>query len=335
MKRNIALLYGGMKDEHEVSVSGFGYVKKLIESSGNASLPIYVSRSGEWRVTDSDGEHTALASPEVGGSIRLDNGRLIHVDAAIPLLHGVGGESGEIQGALKTASIPFVGADTVTGGVCLDKHYTKCVAQSLGIPVTKWVCFSEKTNTATALGICREKIGYPMFIKPRRLGSSVGAHPVYGEDDFSVFFPKSMEAGSNLVIVEELIDNKRELECAFYSALGVTNFSAPGEILTDGFYGYSEKYEKQTKTTPKASVDIETLKRLDTYNRLLASTLSLRHLARIDYFLRDGKVIFNEVNTFPGFTEHSLYPKLLSEMGIDPSAAISAFVEDAIVARTL
>ena len=330
MKRTIAVLYGGIGVEHEVSLSGYSYVKELLESLGHETIPIYINKSGEWSLTKGDATEAVFASPNHGGSIFDNRGNYLKLDAAIPLLHGDGGESGEIQGLLKTAGIPFVGASTVTGAICIDKHYTKCVAQNLGIPVANWVAFSEKTDTDTALSICEEKIGFPMFLKPRRLGSSVGAYPVWDKNEFHERFPQSMAAGNDLVMAEELFGEKRELECAFYEARGVRRISNPGEILTRGFYGYDEKYNKNTVITPRAQISDSVAKEIQKYNDLLSNALSLRHLARIDYFLTEKGVIFNEINTFPGFTPHSLYPKLLTEMGIAPKDAIAAFIEDAI-----
>ena len=336
MKRTIAVLYGGIGVEHEVSLSGYSYMKELLESLGHEILPIYITRTGEWQLKQDKQVKSVFPSQFCDGSITDDSsGKYTHIDAAIPLLHGDGGESGEIQGLLKASGIPFVGASTITGAVCIDKHYAKCVAQSLDIPVAKWVAFSKKTDTDAALAICEDGIGFPMFIKPRRLGSSVGAYPVRDKDNFYKRFEESMNAGNNLVIVEEMFDKKRELECAFYGVRGEQRLSVPGEILAHGFYGYDEKYNKNTTTTPRARICDSVASEIQKYNELLSDAFSLRHLARIDYFLTDKGVIFNEINTFPGFTAHSLYPRLLSEMGIEPVDAIAAFIEDAINARAV
>ena len=330
MKRKIALLYGGESAEHDVSINGSIYLKRLLEKTEHEILPIYINREGRWELKTDNASYEVFPCPSDGGALRLLSGECITIDAAIPLLHGRGGESGEIQGLLHTAGIPFVGADIMTGAVCLDKHYTKCIAQNHGIPVAKWVAFSEKNDTGAALELCKRQIGFPMFIKPRRLGSSVGAYPVHDDKEFYECFPKAMEAGENLVIVEELFEKKRELECAFYQVGGTVKISHPGEILTDGFYGYEEKYKKQTKTLKRAEITESVRKEIKEYNLLLSKVCSLRHLARIDYFLTKRGVIFNEINTFPGFTEQSLYPKLLLEAGIEPRDAILAFIEDVI-----
>ena len=327
-KRKIALLYGGKSAEHEVSVNGYAYVKTLLEKNGDEVISVYITDAGKWTAFNGD-VFPIPKGIEKKGSLQTGADR-VEIDAAIPLLHGNGGESGEVQGLLAEAGIPYVGADVITSAICLDKHYAKCVAQNLGIPVAKWVSFSKKTDTDTALMLCKERIGFPMFIKPRRLGSSVGAYPARSESEFRKCFSKAMEQGSNLVIVEELLGKKRELECAFYSALGTTVISPPGEVLIDGFYGYDEKYSKATITAAEADIPACVAEKIREYNEQLAQVFSLRHLARIDYFLTEKGLVFNEINTFPGFTENSLYPKLLSGMGIEPGAAIAAFVEDAV-----
>lgn len=131
-------------------------------------------------------------------------------------------------------------------------------------------------------------------------------------------------------MVEELIEDKRELECAFYQAKDKKVITHPAEILHSGFYGYDEKYIKTTKTTVRADINADTAKTISMHSSLLASELGLRHLGRIDFFLTGGKVLFNEVNTFPGFTPASLYPQMLQAAGIHPEDALKNFVEDAI-----
>ena len=328
MKQRIALLYGGASSEHDVSLSGFKYVSELLKETKYEILPIHISRAGDWFV---GGECGALAhlSAAFGGGVYTDQG-FFRIDAAIPLLHGEGGEDGTIQGALEIAGIPYIGANVSTSAICLDKFYTKCLLSSWGIPMLDCVPFSTETEWVDALKLCKEKLEFPMFIKPRRLGSSVGAYPVYDESDFLTKFPLSMTRGRNLVIAEEMLQHKRELEVAFCEMDGRKIITAPGEILIDGFYGYDEKYGGKTKLSPLADIDTLTARRIAEYSRIIADALSLRHLARIDFFLFDDGIFFNEVNTFPGFTNDSLYPKMLEAAGIHPRDALISFIEDAL-----
>ena len=329
MRKRIALLYGGASSEHAVSVMGYDYVRRLIDTKKYDTLPVYIDESGEWWV-DIDGErysaHPARASH---GGICTDE-CFIRIDAAIPLLHGECGEDGKIQGALATAGIPYVGADVTTSAICIDKTYTKAIAHSLGIPTLGSVSFTQKIDTDTALRHCLSVLDFPMFIKPRRLGSSVGAYPARDEDEFRHSFPLSSEAGEGLVTVERMLTEKREIECAFCEIGKIRIITPPGEILIDGFYGYGEKYGGKTKTAARAALSPELSGKITDYATALADALRLRHLARIDFFLSGDDVYFNEINTFPGFTCESLYPIMLRENGIDPADAISSFIEEAM-----
>lgn len=326
MKYKVALIYGGASVEHDVSVMGYEYMSSLIYDAGYDTVPILVDKDGSWSINGI----TAYPIKVGRESGMLCGNKFIKTDVAIPLLHGEGGESGEVQSALACAGIPYIGAHPCEGAICLDKAYTKVIAERIGIPTARWISFSEHTDASYAIVECEKKIGFPMFIKPRRLGSSIGAHPVYNAEDFVKYFARSMASGSNRVIVEELIESKRELECAMFGTRNRVVVSHPGEVLLQGFYSYDSKYSSKTTTVSRAEISENVCKTIMAYSRKLISELSLRHLARIDYFLSGDDVIFNEINTFPGFTRESLYPKLLTEMGIQPKDAIKAFVEDAI-----
>jgi len=334
MKKRIALVYGGASKEHDVSVKGYGYMRALLRDTEYEILPVYIGIDGGWTIRIRDKDTPAYPTRKGGGSLYTEYG-FIKIDGVIPLLHGVGGEDGAIQGALEVTGIPYVGARVCASAVCLDKSLTKTVARSLGIPTVDDVSFLGQADTEEALSLCREKLGFPMFIKPRRLGSSVGAYPAWTEDDFRLHFDEAMSLGDNLVLVERMIENKRELECAFLENNGKRIITPPGEILVDGFYGREEKYGGKTRLAPKAEVDNEISAKIQGYANILAESLELRHLARIDFFLSGDEVYFNEVNTFPGFTDESLYPKMLEANGIEPRAAILSFIEDALGGRTL
>ena len=334
MKKRIALVYGGASKEHDVSVMGYEYLSVLLSDTEYEILPVYVGKDGEWNIRIKGKDTPAYPTRKGGGSLYTGYG-FIKIDGAIPLLHGVGGEDGTVQGALEVSGIPYVGARVSASAICLDKSIAKTVAKSLGIPTLDDVVFSEKTDTEDALRLCLERLGFPMFIKPRRLGSSVGAFPIRAEDDFRLHFDEAMCLGDNLVIVERMLCDKRELECAFIGMDGKRIITPPGEILVDGFYGYDEKYGGKTRTAPRAELDKDVSIRIQGYAKMLADSLELRHLARIDFFLSGNDVYFNEINTFPGFTRESLYPKMLEANGIAPRTAILSLIEDALGGRTL
>lgn len=329
MTKRIALLYGGASSEHDVSVMGYEYVSSLLRNTKYEIIPIYIGKNGEWsyRLADSDVKVYPVA--ENGGGLHTERG-FIKIDAAIPLLHGDGGEDGTVQGALECAKIPYVGADVTASAICLDKAYTKIIAHSLGIPTVKGVTPSVDSSTEEALRLCCEELSFPMFIKPRRLGSSVGAYPLCDADDFKHFYPLSKDAGRGLVTVEKCLTDKRELECAFIQLGGKKAVTPPGEILIEDFYGYEEKYGGSTKLAIHADIDRKTEDRIIKYAKILADAVNLRHLGRIDFFLSGEEIFFNEINTFPGFTKESLYPKLIQEYGINPKDALISFIDEAV-----
>lgn len=328
MSKRIALMYGGASSEHEVSVMGYKYVSSLLKNTPYEILPIYIGRCGDWHVGDSSGA-AAYPSAYGGGSLYTEYGH-IGIDAAIPLLHGSFGEDGCIQGALEVLGIPYVGADVSASALCIDKYYTKLLASSLGIPTLECVRFSSRTDAEYALNVCVEKLGFPMFIKPRRLGSSLGAHPVYDEGGFKAAFTAAMDEGDSFVIVEKMLTDKRELECAFCELGRERIITPPGEVLIGGFYGYGEKYSGNTVTRAVADISPRYSDAIRDLSRKIADALRLRHLSRIDFFMSGGEVYLNEVNTFPGFTRDSLYPKMLEAAGIHPRDALLSFVEDAL-----
>ena len=329
MKARIALIYGGASSEHDVSVKGYEYVTELLKNSDYEILPVYIDETGEWHLRIKGADTPAFPTGNMGGSLYTGCG-FIKIDAAIPLLHGEGGEDGSVQGTLEIMGIPYVGAGVSASALCIDKIYAKTAADALGIPTLKSVSFSRATDTEIALAECQKKLGFPLFIKPRRLGSSVGAYPIRDEAEFRYAFPRAMREGKNLVMAERMLTSKRELECAFCEIRGEEIITSPGEILIDGFYGYDEKYGGHTRTTAIADIPDTIKKRIAEYSHALSDALNLRHLARIDYFLSDGELYFNEINTFPGFTRESLYPKMLEANGIEPAHALISFIEDAL-----
>ena len=328
-RKRIALLYGGASNEHDVSVMGYEYMIELISDTEYEILPVYIERDGTWSVTVKDARVYAYPTAMLGGSLYTARG-FIKIDVAIPLLHGDGGEDGSVEGALECAGIPYVGAGVCTSAMCLDKTYTKAIAESLGIPTLKSVSPKRGESDIAALEKCKSILNFPMFVKPRRLGSSVGAYPIPNEEEFLKCYPLATRAGDGLVIVEECLGDKRELECAFIEIGKERIVTPPGEVLIDGFYGYSEKYGGKTKTSPRAKLPKDISDTVVDYGNRLADAIGLRHLGRIDFFLSEGKIYFNEINTFPGFTRESLYPKMLECYGIHPRDAILSFVKDAL-----
>lgn len=340
-----ALIFGGRGYEHDVSVRGAKYVISLIDRDEYTPLPVYISRSGNWLIPNdaevsdieliSSGKTPLLkAYPAFFGenSGLIVNGELIPVSVAFPLLHGDYGEDGIISGTLENAKIPYVGCDTVTGALLSDKIYTKILAESIGIPTVPWVS-SRVKSPADACALAEARLNYPLFIKPARLGSSVGASPVASKEDFFDAYKRAYELGNGRVLIEEQIDIFFELEIAYYAVKGKELFTEAGEISCENrFYDYDSKYSDGSKAhvSAESHIDEKTENTIIEYAREIAGLTGLRDLGRIDFFLSaDGKIYFNEINTMPGFTEGSLYPSLLKRSGIAPNELISSLLEEA------
>ncbi len=323
-KKQIALLYGGRGLEHSVSVAGAKNLFSLLDSERYNVIPIYVSREGDFSIRSplTNGETEILVTPTVGGFL-TENDELIGAACAFPLLHGDFGEDGTAQGLLSSLRIPFVGCDSRSSAVCVDKAVAKSVAEALGIPTVGWRLITDRYPDG-------RELAYPVFVKPDCLGSSYGAGVANDPTEFDRLFADAYALGGR-VLVEEFKSDIRELECAFFEAQGERIFSAAGEILCNGFYSYDKKYAAGgAKTTVRADIPKEQNERIREYSEALCSFIGVRHLARVDFFLSNGKIYFNEINTMPGMTESSLYLKLMAEKGISPDEAINRLVSDAI-----
>ena len=363
-KPRVLLLYGGKGCESSVSERGAVYLRSLIDRDKFELIPVFIDRRGEWFVREpedfSNNTSHPLATPAgaelltegvgahkneesvspatvggAGGIVTKDG--FLKIDCAFPLLHGDFGEDGIIQGALAAANIPYVGADTYLGPLAMDKAYTKIIAESLGIRCARSVLGirgSSEHSREKAKLLAEEKLGYPMFIKPARLGSSVGARCVVGAEDFFAAYDSADSLSDGRVLIEELVDIALEAECAVFRVKNKEIITDIGGIsCTSGFYDYGKKYsgERGALVSDTVKVDSRVQSTIREYAKKLSDALGIRHLSRIDFFVtRDGEVLFNEINTMPGFTEGSLYPKLLKKAGIDPAEAVTEMLEDAM-----
>ena len=263
------------------------------------------------------------------------DGEPVHIDCAFPLLHGDFGEDGSVQGALDVAAIPYVGENVFASAFCLDKVACRTLADLLGIRGAKYVSVTKGMSAAAAQTLAEEKLGYPMFIKPRALGSSVGAGKIKDENDFFKAYEMASADSTRAVIIEECLDISCELEIGVLQQKGKHVFTKIGKIESkSGFYDYDEKYSSgstvKIDSSPEIREDIE--KELRHSAEKLANALEIRSLSRIDFFLdKSGELYFNEINTMPGFTGGSLYPALCAEIGISPRELIKSLICEALL----
>lgn len=339
-RKTVALIYGGEGKEHDVSLLGADFViSKLLslKKKGIDTVLIRIEKDGQWYICTDEGNTPTFPIKINGKSGFVKGSEILSVDCAFPLLHGDFGEDGKIQGALECAKISYVGCGVLSGALCSDKAITKIIAERLGIPTVPWVCIKSADFSVSSEAqrvYAESKIGYPMFIKPAELGSSVGASAVFNAGDFSTAVALALKSGSKRILIEKYIGKRRELECACLITEDRRIISHPAEILSGEFYSYSEKYSKasEAKLTVEPKLDREVTELIRSYTELLVSTLCVRDLCRVDFFFSENELYFNEINTMPGFTASSLYPRLIEREGMAAEELISLLI-DAAIAR--
>ena len=330
-KKQIALFFGGRGYEHSVSVSGAKNLLSLIDRERYGVYTVFIEKSGKMRLTTPDlevGEAVFPILDEGRCALLTESGERLQIDCAFPLLHGDFGEDGSVQGLLASCRVPFVGSDTRASAICLDKAATKAFAEALGISTVPWRLLTDGKDYTD--------LEPPLFIKPDCLGSSVGASPAHSREELIAAIQSAASLGGGRVLAERLISPIRELECAYFSAQGEQIVSYPGEILSGGFYSYERKYSTEAAgTSARANVSRELAERMREHTRRLCRAIGVRHLARVDFFLSGDALYLNEINTMPGMTASSLYPRLLVGAGISPAEAINRMISDAIAEGAL
>ena len=351
-KTKLCVLFGGRSSEYEVSLSSAYSVLTNIDKNILDSVPVGITKGGKWYLFEGDLDKIkngtwceneeklsrVVFDPAPGEAnfiVLRPDGEIerIKADVVFPVLHGANGEDGTIQGMLELAEVPFVGADHTSSGVCMDKAFTKIIAEKCGVRQARAVILT-KFDAEAERAAAKEEIktlGYPVFVKPSRAGSSVGVSKVKSETELDAAIEKAFGEDSK-ILVEEFIKG-REIEVAVMESGGKYSASVPGEIDPGcEFYDYDTKYISDVASyyiPARLSVE-ETEKVRDTAVKIFKA-LDCRGLSRVDFFATDeGDIVFNEINTIPGFTPISMYPKLFMEGGMTYSDVISALVNSAL-----
>jgi len=351
MKKNkkirVAILFGGKSAEHEVSLQSAKNVINAIDREKYEVILVGIDHDGRWHLNEQsqfllDDDNPTNIRLKIGaGKLALvpgeENRQVVNVtdfksigsiDIVFPLLHGPFGEDGTIQGLLKLADIPFVGSGVMASAAAMDKDFMKRILAQAGLPQARFLSWRFHERESLSYEMIREQIGIPCFVKPANLGSSVGISKVHYESEF---FPAVDQAFlyDNKIIIEEYIEG-RELEC---SVLGNENpiASLPGEVIAQHeFYDYDAKYidsegarfEIPANISPDIQKNIQRLA-IEAFN-----VLGCAGMARVDFFLRGNKeVLINEVNTIPGFTRISMYPKMWDASGISYKELIDRLIQ--------
>ncbi|MFA5583077.1 MAG: D-alanine--D-alanine ligase [Bacteriovoracaceae bacterium] len=316
-QKNILLLCGGGSSEHEISLRSVKYYEDcLSEMPQFNTIKIEIDKQGQW--IDSSGKRYLLDGKRFLRAFAQDGDPGILIDVAIPCIHGYPGETGDLQSYFEMINLPYFGCNSETSKMCFNKITTKMWASALGVANTPYIFISEDSEENILKVIEFQKLHGDVVVKASNQGSSVGCYMVTaGQDIRSVL--KDAFSLSPFVLIEKRL-RPRELEVSVYEYDEKLQVSYPGEIVTPSstFYSYEEKYSaaSESKTYIRAeNVKEEHVKTITEYATKLYYGLKIRHLSRIDFFL-DGDVVYlNEINTFPGSTSISMFPKMLEANG--------------------
>jgi D-alanine-D-alanine ligase len=324
-KVSVAVLMGGRSSEHEVSLASARSVLDTLDPARYDVLPVEIGQSGRWAL--------GRGAAEAGGSRDLVPmgesslpATLSEVEVVLPILHGPFGEDGTVQGMLELAGIPYVGAGVAASALCMDKDLFKSVMRDKDIPVTRSVTVREGDAV-------ENPYGYPVFVKPARLGSSVGISKARTAEELDEGVALAFRHDDK-ILIEEFVDGV-EVEC---SVLGNRDpvASVPGEIVAHGFagadwYDYSAKYDEggMDLVVPPRLPD-ETVERVRELAVASFVASECEGMARVDFFVRNGDVLVNELNTIPGFTATSVYAKLFEASGVSYAELLDRLIELAL-----
>jgi D-alanine-D-alanine ligase len=349
----VAVVFGGRSAEHGVSCLTAGSVLRAIDRSRYDVVPIGISTAGQWVLEGDEDrryEITDGALPEVdekGSAVVLANTELVvteagdvpqafgEVDVVFPLLHGPFGEDGTIQGMLEMAGVRYVGAGVLASAVGMDKHYMKLVFQTAGLPVTPYTVVTPRQWSADK-GVVREAVAslnYPVFVKPARAGSSFGITKVHDESELDDAVTEAQRHDPK-VLVESYCAGGREIECGVLQGLGddPPQASVVGEIKVGGeheFYDFAAKYlpEEATELDVPADIGDDVGERVRHLAVRAFEAIGAEGLARVDFFVsQSGDVVINEINTMPGFTPTSMFPRMWAATGVDYPALVDRLI---------
>ncbi len=333
-KLNLVLVFGGESAEHEVSISSASNVYQALDKQRYAIALVYIDRQGRWwRVESFDDleRPSNELAPHLGSDELIDsNGESLRPQVILPILHGPNGEDGSVQGLSQLLHVPIVGCHVLGSAVCMDKDGAKRLLQQAGVPVVDYLVH-HATDPALDFAQATKQLGEVLFVKPASLGSSVGVSKVNSPQEFGQALAQAHKHDRK-VLIERAVQ-AREIEC---SVLGNGNPQASvlGEITPDEeFYSYEAKYATTSKS--RISIPADVPETAASSIRELAvqayRALECRGLARVDFFLADdGTIYVNELNTLPGFTNISMYPKLWQASGLSYSALLDKLVDLAL-----
>lgn len=350
-KTRVGILFGGKSVEHEVSLQSARNILEALDRDKYEPVLVAIDKNGRWwhlpaaslflehadnpaRIQLSSGGSPATLLPWTGedaGLFSLHPGsETPEVDVFFPVLHGPLGEDGTIQGLFKLAGVPFVGSGVLASSVCMDKDISKRLLTAHRIPVVKWRLL-KKSEPSPGFGSIAEELGLPVFVKPANLGSSVGIHKIHREEQFLPALQNAFQYDSKVLVEEAVVG--REIEC---SVLGNEQPKASilGEVIPQKeFYSYEAKYldEKGAILKVPAELPHEVSEKIRSFAIDSFKALGCEGMARVDFFYSTHRGVFvNEVNSIPGFTRISMYPRLWEASGVSYSRLLDHLIQLAL-----
>lgn len=322
----VGILFGGQSAEHEVSIQSAKNVLQALDKTKYEPVLIGINKTGKWfSLSESQFHYIASQSyhalPEEIATKNLSPQQTLpqaNLDVVFPLLHGPMGEDGTVQGMLKLMGLPFVGADVLGSAVGMDKDVMKRLLRDGGLPIAKFLVFSNSDRETLSFELIKKELGIPFFVKPANLGSSIGVAKVHSGSEFAEAIDKAFSYDSKILIEQGI--EAREIEC---SVLGNDEkiASIPGEVIpSHEFYDYEAKYidEDGAILEIPAKLNKKQVKDIQKLAIQACEVLCVDGMARVDFFLdkKTNHIYINEINTIPGFTSISMYPKLWETSGI-------------------
>lgn len=346
---NLVLLYGGKSGEHEISLISAASVLARLDPNKYTILPIGMDKEGrfyqnEYQELLAFKESLPVVTPNSRPltSLLIDGCLAVKADVVFPVVHGPLYEDGCLQGMLELAGVAYIGCDVLSSAVAMDKDMTRRLVCQNDIRSARYRVLSWHSSVAEKQQFFEQIIadlGFPVFIKPCSLGSSVGIHKAKNSEELYAAVADALRYDED-IMVEEFIEG-REIELAVLEGqlpLRAPRVSLPGEICVhhaDGFYSYSAKYleSEQTMLHVPAQLESKIVKQLQEYAKFIFERLKCKGMARIDFFVNDesGTIYFNEINTLPGFTPISMYPKLWEASGLAYEALLDELISLAMI----
>ncbi|HSD55946.1 MAG TPA: D-alanine--D-alanine ligase family protein [Candidatus Saccharimonadales bacterium] len=334
-KRTVLVLFGGESAEHEVSILSAQNLYAALDTQEVVPILCYIDRQGAWWQADGVAElekPTVPITPILGSAQIKVGEELVSIDVIFPVLHGTNGEDGAVQGLARLLHVPVVGCGLDGSVICIDKVLAKQLLEAATIPVVPYATFNASNAEKAVYGELASKLGYTLFVKPVRQGSSVGVHKVQNGVELKAAILDALQYDRD-VLIESAVSKARELEVAVLGLSHDSKASVVGEIVPDrDFYDYASKYDSDStsKVVIPAAISPEVAERIRAYAVQAFEVLHCQGLARIDFFLDgSGNVFLNEVNTMPGFTNISMYPKLWEATGLPYKQLVATLIDQA------